>query len=41
MGGISIKATLVSQVDAIAGDVCFYNSETDSKEFYRLDVGDE
>lgn len=41
MGGVSIKATLVSQMDAIAGDVCFYNSETDSKEFYRLDAGDE
>ena len=41
MGGVSIKATLVSQMDAIAGDVCFYNSETDSKEFYRLDVGDD
>lgn len=40
MGGVSIKATLVSQMDAIAGDVCFYNSETDSKEFYRLDTGD-
>lgn len=41
MGGISIKATLVSQMDAIAGDVCFYNSKTDSKEFYRLDIGDD
>lgn len=41
MGGLSIKATLVSQMDTIAGDVCFYNSETDSKEFYRLDTGDD
>jgi hypothetical protein len=41
MGGVSIKATHVSQMDAIAGDVCFYNSETDSKEFYRLDEGDD
>lgn len=41
MGGVSIKATLVSQMDAIAGDVCFYNSETDSKEFYRLGTGDD
>lgn len=40
MGGSSaITATLVSQPDTVAGDVCFYDSATDSKVFYRLDEG--
>ena len=40
MGGSSaITATIISQPDTVAGDVCFYDSATDSKVFYRLDEG--